>query len=439
MNSEDKYPVIEEPIFKEFCGNRELAENSIRLYKVYLQKYSDFTGKKLEELIEEAEDEEDNGIRLRKRKITKYLNDFKRYIDETDYSESYKKNSLVSIKAFYNEYDIQLPKNKRRKTRSDKKPVETIEDLPTAEEIKMFLEKCNPTYKAILTVGISSGMGRSEIHSLTFKHFYNAIPIEPYPSTIPEILEKLKAKDNLIPLWRIKRVKTGHPYFTFSSPESIEYIIKYLERLNFKFPDYEPDPSDQFFRTLKFNSPLGYHTIGKNYIEVCKSLGIRKVNGKYAVRSHSLRKYFATTLESNKMHHLHTRWLLGHKIDDTTDAYFKADPEALKEDYIDLVDQLTTDKVKVVLVDKYESISQRVDEIENELEKGFVTNKYKIDPDTKDLIKNTDKRILKQILEANEDIIDGYKYEDELMESRIKNDKVEMEHYRKKYKKEEPE
>lgn len=67
------------------------------------------------------------------------------------------------------------------------------------------------------------------------------------------------------------------------------------------------------------------------------------------MRTHNLRKFFATTLEKNKVPHLTSRWLLGHTIDPTTDAYFKADPESLKPDYLEVVDQLTTNKQKVIV------------------------------------------------------------------------------------------
>jgi len=42
-----------------------------------------------------------------------------------------------------------------------------------------------------------------------------------------------------------------------------------------------------------------------------------------------------------------SRAMLGHTLDTTTSAYFKADPVALKEEYIQIVNHLTSQEIKV--------------------------------------------------------------------------------------------
>ncbi len=59
------------------------------------------------------------------------------------------------------------------------------------------------------------------------------------------------------------------------------------------------------------------------------------------------------------MPHLMTRWLMGHKLDPTTSAYFKADPETLKEEYIQIVEQLNVNqdiKVKTQTTEGYDQL-----------------------------------------------------------------------------------
>lgn len=117
----------------------------------------------------------------------------------------------------------------------------------------------------MVLLGISSGMGRAEISSLTFKHLYKAAYLETYPEDIPDLIEKLKEKGNFIPLWHVKRVKTGHHYYTFSSPESMEYLIHYLGKLHYKFSDFRPKPEDYLIRGLRSNK----HAIPTNgYISI---------------------------------------------------------------------------------------------------------------------------------------------------------------------------
>lgn len=355
-----------EPIFKQFCSERKLAPSSIKLYTNILQKYSDFTGKKLEQLLDEAEDEEEDNVRFRKRKINRYLNEFQQFIEELDYSHNYKTQMMSSVKAFYRHYGVQLPYTMRARSR-ETKHYETIDDLPTMEEIRRFLEHCSSVYRAMVVLGLSSGMGRAEIASLTFKHFYDSVPLKKYPKSLAELIEKVKDEEDLIPLWKIKRVKTGKPYFTFSTPESVERIIVYLEEINYRFPQYEPKPSDTLFRSVYKNKPLSEDSIGAMLAYINKHNGFRSVNGHYVIRCHTLRKYFATTLEKNKMGLLSTRWLLGHNIDRTTSAYIKADPEALREDYVEIAEQLITTNQDVIVLDKYKEIKHEIDEIKGEL------------------------------------------------------------------------
>ncbi|MCZ3366659.1 MULTISPECIES: tyrosine-type recombinase/integrase [Methanobacterium] len=376
--------VENEPIFKTFCSNRELAEKSIKIYKYGLQKYSDFTGKTLKELIDEAEDEEDSINRYRKRKIYSYLNNFKLYLDELDIAQYSKNHTMILVRAFYNEFDIQLPRPKKKKSKKARMP-ETVVVLPTMEEIKRFLEYCNNEYKAIVLMGISSGMGRAEISSLTFRNFYDSIPLEKYPSNIPELIEKVKPKvkqeETFVPLWKIKRIKTDNLYYTFSSPESVERIITYLEDLNHNFPSYEPNPDDKLFRSLISNNPTKPTDISSMFNHIGRKKGFRKVGEHYVVRSHGFRKFFATTLQKNRVPHLTTRWLMGHTIDSTTSAYFKVDPESLREEYIEVVDKLTTDNVQIKIIDKYESLSEQISYVMERIrqEEGEIKFKDKID------------------------------------------------------------
>ncbi len=124
--------------FKEFCVDRELKRSTRDNYKNALQKYSDFTNKTLEELIEEAEDEEDAGIRLKRRKINKYLRNFKLNLKESNLSESAIELILIQIRAFYRQNEIELPRNNRKGIGKAQRQ-ETIDDLPKMEEIKRFM------------------------------------------------------------------------------------------------------------------------------------------------------------------------------------------------------------------------------------------------------------------------------------------------------------
>lgn len=330
--------VENDSLFQDMCSNRSLAESSIKRYKLVLQKYVDFNQMTLEELLTEAEDDEDTIPRLRKRKITERLSKFKEYLNQENNSNYYINHQLSLVRSFYFEFDIQLPQIRRSKTRKDKKQ-ETIEDLPNMVDIRKSLEHSNTTYRAIILLMLSSGMSRSEIPSLTFKHLYDGIPLKKYPNNLDKLIDAIESKEDLVIYWRVERVKTGNKYFTFSSPETSDFILKYLKELHRACPDYIPKPDDILFRPN--NISITPDSLSQMFKRINKRAGLKKNDGKLTVRPHLLRKVFSTTLERNKFPHLYTRWLMGHSIDSTTAAYFKADPEALKEDYIQIINHLT--------------------------------------------------------------------------------------------------
>lgn len=347
------YSVLNDSIFHQFCQNRDLKDQTVDLYKRNLQRYSDFVGKSLIELLEEAEEEESQHIIFRKRKIIKYLNDFKLYLNDLDISESYKNQIMIQVKAFYNEFEIQLPRPKRSKKKKYYKK-STINDLPKIEEIRKFMEKTNEVYKAIVIMGYSSGMSRAELSSLTFEHLYKALELKHYPKNILELIDKLKDKTNSILKWDVIRIKTEKPYFCFSSPESVDYLLSYFDELYYKFPEYEPKPEDTLFRSLRTNEGLKRYNYTLVFNYVGKANNMRRVDGRFVVRPHTLRKSFATILEKNKVPHLTTRWLMGHDLDGTTSAYFFPDVDSLKADYMEVINELSIQEVKTKTIESKE-------------------------------------------------------------------------------------
>ena len=55
---------MEEKIFKNFCRERNLSPGSIKVYDHALRKYKTFNGMTLQELLDEADTEEEKGNRI---------------------------------------------------------------------------------------------------------------------------------------------------------------------------------------------------------------------------------------------------------------------------------------------------------------------------------------------------------------------------------------
>lgn len=158
-------------IFLEYCMNHDLKHETAKNYKQCLENYCNFLNMSPEEFIEEAELEEENGIRMRKRKIKTHFLLYKKYLQDQDYSILTIWNIFKVIKAVYNENDIQLP---NIKIESDNRQ-ELIEDIPAREHIQKALTFLDLRYQAITYLMSSSGMGASEILSLKLEDFVNSV------------------------------------------------------------------------------------------------------------------------------------------------------------------------------------------------------------------------------------------------------------------------
>lgn len=124
--------ISDDPRIKDFLKNRPLRESTITRYLVDLNIYSEVTGLTPAELIDQAEEEEDLRIRLRKRKIRKHLLNFKEELEDRNYSPTHIRNAVTNVRTFYREYGIELSK---MKLSNDDSSLETYNDIPTKEQI----------------------------------------------------------------------------------------------------------------------------------------------------------------------------------------------------------------------------------------------------------------------------------------------------------------
>jgi hypothetical protein len=75
--------------------------NTVKNYLVALQFYTDFTKMNPYELIEEAENEIDEGIRPRKQKIKQYVMDFQEYLESKELAPYTINSRMNAVKSFY--------------------------------------------------------------------------------------------------------------------------------------------------------------------------------------------------------------------------------------------------------------------------------------------------------------------------------------------------
>ena len=184
--------------------------------------------------------------------------------------------------------------------------------------------------KAIILFMATSGTAKAETLSLTVNDFIIATKNYHNNNGLDNILNSLKKRDDIVPIWYLKRIKTDKYYFTFNHPEATEEIVKYLKtRENIDVNDKLFNLSSSLLLT-RFQQINDYFGWG--------------FKGKYRFfRSHALRKFHASNigLKADDIDSLQGR---NKKI--VHEIYIKPNPKKLKDIYIKVMDNLSLNDKK---------------------------------------------------------------------------------------------
>ena len=335
-----------EELLDEFITTRGLSKSTYYNFRNTLRHYCKFQGKSLQELLDEADEEEEKKIRWKNRTLKKRLTSYMNYCKETMTLNS-AKSYLKLVKIFYHHHEIEIHKlprfnDKNAKVRS---PIKT-QDLPTKEILLEAVEIADPLMQALILFLASSGMSKVDARNLTIQNFIDATSRYHHSEDLKTAIEKMKEfEGEIIPVWHSRRQKTNKFFITFNSDEATRFIIHYLEyraeklKYNYKNPNKELKPTDKLFKVgdqylsvkfMELNDALGLGTIGDNPDS--------NVKGYNRLRAHILRKYHATNLEKAGMDIYSINVMQGKSNGAVNDVYFFADEEVLLEKYIKAMD-----------------------------------------------------------------------------------------------------
>ena len=314
--------------FQEFCMTRNLKESTIQRYVACLLVYVKLHNKTLTELIEEADAEEENHVRLSKTKLKKRILLFKKYLQDNNYNNSTINSYITSIKTVYATFDITVPKIPHNKTRK-----QSYKEIIQKEDIITALNTCtNNKHKAIILFMCSSGTGAGETCNLTIQDFIEATSEYHNETRIEHVITALQNREDIIPVWHITRIKTGVPYFTFSSPESVKAIIIYLKELLLQRPITN---DEKLFGMLSHTLAIIFERLN----DKCNFGWVKNTHRFF--HSHGLRKFFATNMLSEGVSELVIDFWEGRTVNGTHSAYFNPSPEQLKRRYMNALNCVT--------------------------------------------------------------------------------------------------
>lgn len=323
-----------------------------------LRAYTEFLDKTPEQIIKESEEDIRSGRLMRERKIFNELREFREYLEGSGIAPMSIKAKLTGVRSFFNYYNIILPVLPRSATCA--RPLMENRAIPTKEDIREALMVADPIEKALVLTGVASGLAINEISNLKIDEFFKGYDSSSQITTLHLIREKV-----------------GYEFYTFLTPEASRAVLEYLEYRNRTSDSKNWIRQNQLLKQRVRNdrrgNPIGYLFVGRaipnEYLEEKnekKAEELRKLNPKSIqkiyrelsekarksspagkrnlVRSHNVRKFFNSTLLANRAELFFTDFLMGHQIDGTRDAYYRADPKALQEEYKKYVPYLTIQK-----------------------------------------------------------------------------------------------
>lgn len=306
----------------DFCNQRNLKKGTRKGYESAIGKFEDFSGESIGIVVREALDEEARGMPLNDRKIRKRLIGYRTFLISGNMSSNSVKTYFSKIKTFLRHFGIEIPFLPPIKY---EKAYETSYlDLPTKKHICRALEMSAIDFKAIVLFMASSGTAKAEALSLTVGDFIDAAREYHGGGSISHILEVLSRREDIVPTFYLKRIKTDKYYYTFCSSEASKFIVRYLKlRRNLSLNDRLFDFTDASLlsRFQKINDDCGW--------------GFK---GRYRFfRSHALRKFHASNIGLSAEY---VDALQGRSKNAVHEAYIKTNPEKLKGMYEKAMDNV---------------------------------------------------------------------------------------------------
>lgn len=339
--------------FNVFVSARGISKSRERIYRAAIRYYEEYTGLDIGGLIREAEEDEDAGLRMSRRRILIRLTGFRDHLKGSGLKATTVNQYMSAVKTFYRFFDIEVPSVKS--LNADSKGLHML-SIPDRRLIRRIVENSPVKYKAMILLQVSSGMGSAEVCNMDYKDFVDAIGFKPGEVGWDESIERI-TRDNIVGEWRVRRKKTGYSYVTFSTPEANNMIVSYLMERG------EPDLKDPLFLTdrgHRMNSTT--YGIFLNHLRERLGLGAGE-DGLNLIRSHNFRKFFASRLYGAGMDKMMVDWLLGHKVDAIDGAYFKWSVEDVKKEYMRFMGRLYV-RDKIIMI---RGGDRRVRELELEL------------------------------------------------------------------------
>lgn len=351
-----------------------------------MQAYTEMTGKTPEELILEAEAEVRAGHLMRERTIVTYLTDFRELQESKSLAPLTIKSRVSGVCSFYKSNQIELPVLPKNMQKA--RPLKKHRYIPEKEDIQAILKFCDPLERALILVGASSGLAAAEISNLKVADFRKGYD----EKTKITVLHVTRTKEN------------DYEFHSCLSPEATMAVDAYLDYRN-RIIETEDEERQNQLRKQRIESNDGYlfvsRAVPNEYLTFTDKTKSKKANailreelrkleppgimailrrlsekaqktaptGEWnLIRTHNLRRFFNSTLLNAGASVFMVDYLMGHVLDSTHDAYYRGNPQRLRELYSEYIHLLTINKeTDEELMQKYEEEVKKAKALETDV------------------------------------------------------------------------
>jgi len=340
--------VLDDPKIQSLILRRDLSKSRIKTFRAVFKGVYELIGLTPTELIEEAKEEQIPYIKddkiifnaIENRKISTYFFKYYHYLRDLRRANKTISDYLGTLRTFYDEYDIELPKPIQIEV---KRKIVKEGDIPTIKDIQKGVEYATSLRnRAMILFLASTGVRQGDMRNFTIGDFVEATKDYHDSPTIHELLEK-KRINNIIPTWYFipaKTKKKGNICVTFNTPECSEYIINYLRtRKNLENSDYLFDA-------------WGHQISQAGVLDIFQRLNdkvfFRTQEGNRFFHAHALRKFFISTCNHNSSDLAKVNLLSGHSNKSSVhDTYNEVNIEVMKRFYTKLIPFLSIRDTRV--------------------------------------------------------------------------------------------
>ena len=327
----------------KFVGR--LSSNTQKGYQTAINKYEQFHGLSIDQLIDEALDEQTKGVAPHLLSVIDRIESFQEHLIEQNHCHGSINGYVGKIKKIYKKNRVVLPyletpdpKRTRRREYIEYK------DILTKDEIKLALGYMRLPARARAYCMLQGGLSNEECEHLTTRAFIDELYKYHQCNNDVDALHWLANENNPV-LWVTKliRIKTKKPYYAILGAEAVNHIAS-AKLYEMGLPHNHGTIPDKLLDTKK-----------DSFMGVCRRINDKLGWGLLAeeskLRSHNLRRFHATRINGSVLSYEEHTKLSYQEIDEmqgrgktnVQDTYIKSNPLEQKLLYAKVMNNLSLD------------------------------------------------------------------------------------------------